>query len=96
MAPGAASVTGEFNLETLQLGYANAATLQEQTGIPAIFFGLVQFAVLFWVYKVIRRKEDAAATDATLYAVYKARLTNSEIESGIVRQEEERTNGAGH
>ena len=38
------------------------ATLQQQMGIPAIFFGLVQFAVLFWVYKIIRRKEDAAAT----------------------------------
>ena len=60
--PAPPAMTGEFNLETLQLGYANAATLQEQTGIPAIFFGLVQFAVLFWVYKVIRRKEDAAAT----------------------------------
>ena len=60
--PAPPAMTGEFNLETLQLGYANAATLQEQTGIPAIFFGLVQFAVLFWVYKIIRRKEDAAAT----------------------------------
>ena len=60
--PAPAAMTGELNLETLQLGYANAATLQEQTGIPAIFFGLVQFAVLFGIYKVIQRKENAAAT----------------------------------
>lgn len=55
-APGA--MTGEFNLETLQLGYANAETLQENTGIPAIFFGLLQFFVLFAIYKAILKKEN--------------------------------------
>ena len=53
-----AAMTGEFNLETLQLGYANASTLQEKTGIPAIYFGILQFLVLFAIYKAIRRKEQ--------------------------------------
>lgn len=56
--PAPAAMTGEFNLETLQLGYANASTLQEKTGIPAIYFGILQFLVLFAIYKAIRRKEQ--------------------------------------
>lgn len=59
--PAPAAMTGEPNLEALQLGYANAATLQEKTGIPAIVFGLVQFAVLFAIYRVIRSKESRGA-----------------------------------
>lgn len=59
--PAPASMTGEPNLEALQLGYANAATLQEKLGIPAIVFGLVQMAVLYGIYRAIRRKEDAQA-----------------------------------
>lgn len=55
--PAPAAMTGEMNLETLQLGFANAETLQDQTGIPAIFFGLLQFAVLFAIYKKILRRE---------------------------------------
>ncbi len=55
--PAPAAMTGEPNLAALQLGYANAATLQEKTGIPAIVFGLMQFVVLFAIYRVIRRKE---------------------------------------
>jgi uncharacterized membrane protein YedE/YeeE len=55
--PAPAAMTGEVNLEALQLGFANASTLQEKTGIPAIFFGLLQFAVLFGIYKSILRKE---------------------------------------
>jgi len=63
-APG--TMTGEPNLAGLQLGYANAATLQEKTGIPAIVFGLVQFMVLFAIYRTIVAKEQAgAATEAT-------------------------------
>lgn len=59
--PAPASMTGEPNLEAFQLGYANAATLQEKLGIPAIFFGMIQAGVLFWIYRAIRRKEDAQA-----------------------------------
>jgi uncharacterized membrane protein YedE/YeeE len=59
--PAPASMTGEPNLEALQLGYANAATLQEKFGVPAILFGIVQAGVLFWIYRAIRRKEDAQA-----------------------------------
>ena len=55
--PAPAAMTGEVNLEALQLGFADASTLQEKTGIPAIFFGLLQFAVLFGIYKSILRKE---------------------------------------
>lgn len=56
--PAPDAMTGEFNLETLQLGYANAETLQENTGIPAIFFGLIQFFVLYAIYKAILKKES--------------------------------------
>lgn len=62
-APGA--MTGEPNLAGLQLGYANAATLQEKTGIPAIFFGLIQFLVLFAIYRTIIRKEQRNAASKT-------------------------------
>lgn len=58
-APGA--MTGEPSLQGLQLGYANAATLQEKTGIPAIIFGLVQIAVLFLIYRAILRREQKNA-----------------------------------
>ena len=60
--PAPAAMTGEVNLEALQLGFADASTLQEKTGIPAIFFGLLQFAVLFGIYKSILRKERQAAS----------------------------------
>lgn len=61
-APG--TMSGEPNLAGLQLGYANAATLQEKTGIPAVVFGLVQTAVLAGIYRAIRRKERAASAAA--------------------------------
>lgn len=54
-APG--SMTGAMNLEILQLGHANATTLQEKTGIPAIVFGFIQFLVLLLIYRKIRQKE---------------------------------------
>jgi uncharacterized protein len=55
--PASATMTGEPNLAGLQFGFANAATLQEQTGIPAIVFGLIQTAVLYAIYRAILRKE---------------------------------------
>ena len=55
--PAPAAMSGEPALEALQLGYSNAATLQEKTGIPAIVFGLVQLAVLLAIYRAIVRKE---------------------------------------
>jgi uncharacterized membrane protein YedE/YeeE len=57
--PAGPTMSGEPNLAGLQLGFANAATLQEKTGIPAVVFGLVQFGVLLWIYKMIRRRERA-------------------------------------
>ena len=57
-------MTGEPELQSLQLGFSNAATLQEKTGIPAILFGLVQFAVLLAIYRAIRRRERPGASGA--------------------------------
>lgn len=55
--PAPASMTGQPNLEALQLGYANAGTLQEMTGIPAIIFGIGQATVLFVIYRALTRRE---------------------------------------
>ena len=55
--PAPASMTGAANLEALQFGHANAKTLQERFGIPAIVFGLVQALVLVAIYRAILRKE---------------------------------------
>lgn len=68
--PAPASMTGSPNPEALQLGFANAATLQKTFGVPAVVFGIVQALVLFAIYRAIRRKEailqafhqDTAAT----------------------------------
>jgi len=55
--PAPASMTGEPNLEALQFGFANAATLQEKLKIPAIVFGLIQAGVLYMIYQAILRRE---------------------------------------
>ena len=55
--PAPSAMTGEFSLAQLQLGFANAETLQESTGIPAVVFGAIQSAVLFGIYRAILRKE---------------------------------------
>jgi uncharacterized membrane protein YedE/YeeE len=57
--PAPASMTGDPNLPALQLGFANARTLQDKLGIPALAFGLVQTAVLYSIYRAIRRRELA-------------------------------------
>ena len=57
--PAPQTMTGEPNLPALQLGFANAQTLQEKLGVPAIIFGLVQFAVLLAIYRAILRRERA-------------------------------------
>lgn len=51
------------HLAALQFGYANAATLQAKTGIPAIFFGLFQVLLLFGIYRAILRKEARIAQE---------------------------------
>jgi len=58
--PASATMSQLPNLKGLQLGVANAATLQSQTGIPAIVFGLIQAAVLAAIYYKIIRYERAA------------------------------------
>lgn len=55
--PAPSSMTGQPNLEALQLGYSNAATLQEKYGIPAIVFGIGQALVLLAIYRAILRRE---------------------------------------
>jgi hypothetical protein len=57
--PAPQTMTGAPNLPALQLGFANAQTLQEKLGVPAIVFGLVQFAVLLALYRGILRRERA-------------------------------------
>ena len=59
-------MTGEPNLEALQFGFANAETLQEKLGIPAIVFGIGQALVLLAIYRAILRREKAAAPAAEL------------------------------
>jgi hypothetical protein len=59
--PAPSAMTGELSVERLQLGFSNAETLQEKTGIPAIFFGIIQAAVLYGLYRAIKRREAASA-----------------------------------
>lgn len=57
--PAPQTMTGQPNLAALQLGFANAGTLQDKLGIPAVVFGLVQTALLFALYRGILRRERA-------------------------------------
>ena len=57
--PAPQTMTGQINLAALQLGFANAQTLQDKFGIPAVVFGLVQAAFLFALYRGILRRERA-------------------------------------
>jgi uncharacterized membrane protein YedE/YeeE len=57
--PAPQTMTGQINASALQLGFANAQTLQEKLGVPAIVFGLVQTALLFALYRGILRREAA-------------------------------------
>ena len=62
--PAAVSMTGAPNLEARQLGFSNAATLQEKYGIPAVVFGIGQTLVLFAIYRAILRRERARGAGA--------------------------------
>ena len=59
--PAPSAMTGELSLERLQFGFSNAETLQEKTGIPAIFFGIIQAVVLYGLYRAIKRREASSA-----------------------------------
>ena len=59
--PAPSAMTGELSVERLQFGFSNAETLQEKTGIPAIFFGMIQAAVLYGLYRAIKRREATSA-----------------------------------
>ena len=71
--PAPQTMTGTPNLAGLQLGFANAATLQTKTGIPAIVFGLLQALVLAGIYRSIVRRERQRAD---------ARAAAGPVESG--------------
>ena len=55
--PASISMTGEPNLEALQLGFINARTLQDKFGVPAVIFGMVQVFLLGLIYRAIVKKE---------------------------------------
>jgi uncharacterized membrane protein YedE/YeeE len=57
--PAPQTMTGQINAPALQLGFANAQTLQDKFGVPAIAFGLVQTALLALLYRGILRRERA-------------------------------------
>lgn len=57
--PAPQTMTGQINAPALQLGFANAQTLQDKFGIPAIVFGLAQTAFLGLLYRGILRRERA-------------------------------------
>ena len=57
--PAPQTMTGQINASALQLGFANAQTLQDKLGVPAIVFGLVQTAFLALLYRGILRREAA-------------------------------------
>ena len=59
--PAPSAMTGELSVERLQFGFSNAETLQEKTGIPAIFLGIIQAAVLDGLDRAIKRREAASA-----------------------------------
>ncbi len=54
------SMTGQANAAALQLGFADALTLQRDTGVPAIVFGVIQAGALYTLYRLILRRERAA------------------------------------
>ena len=57
--PASITMTGEPNLEALQLGFINARTLQDKFGVPAVIFGMVQVFLLGLIYRAIVKKEQA-------------------------------------
>lgn len=57
--PASISMTGEPNLEALQLGFINARTLQDKFGVPAVIFGMVQVFLLGLIYRAIVKKEQS-------------------------------------
>lgn len=57
--PAPQTMTGQINAPALQLGFANAQTLQDKLGVPAVFFGLVQTLALYGLYRAILRRERA-------------------------------------
>ncbi|BBP04027.1 hypothetical protein TPL01_15940 [Sulfuriferula plumbiphila] len=70
--PAPQTMTGTPNLAGLQFGFANAATLQSKTGIPAIVFGALQTLVLFGIYRAILKRERAEVPEPEAAAIESA------------------------
>ncbi|MEJ2478795.1 MAG: YeeE/YedE thiosulfate transporter family protein [Acidihalobacter sp.] len=91
--PAPQTMSGAVHLAGLQLGFANAQTLQQQTGIPAVVFGLIQALVLGGIYYAIVRKERAMAaarerSQATAAAAAKSAATAAPGAAGTAAVEE--------
>ena len=76
--PASISMTGEPNLEALQLGFINARTLQDKFGVPAVIFGMVQVFLLGLIYRAIVKKEQAQLLEHDMVAAaHKAELAET-------------------
>ncbi len=53
------TMTGRPNAAGLQFGWADALTLQRDTGVPAVVFGIIQAAALYALYRRILKRERA-------------------------------------
>ncbi len=53
------TMTGGPNAAGLQFGWADALTLQRDTGVPAIVFGIIQAAAFYALYRRILKRERA-------------------------------------
>ncbi|WP_298135685.1 YeeE/YedE thiosulfate transporter family protein [Acidiferrobacter sp.] len=72
------TMTGHSNAAGLQFGWADALTLQRDTGIPAIVFGLIQTAALYALYRrILRRERSTLAAEGKGEPVQGASLTSA-------------------
>ncbi len=81
--PTSSAMTGDPNFEALQFGFANAQTLQETFGIPAIVFGLLQAGVLYAIYRAILRKERSQQTTHDAAAAMHSTAPTGELGSQL-------------
>ncbi len=64
------SMTGRANAAGLQLGFADALTLQRDTGLPAIVFGVIQAGALYALYRrILRRERETLAMEGQEAAI---------------------------
>lgn len=81
--PAGQTMTGQPNLAGLQFGWADALTLQRDTGIPAIVFGAIQFLGLLVIYRLILRREQAATAGASPTPVVAPITAGASLAAGV-------------